>query len=127
MESDLALNYDRLGEVYTLTQDDANAERSYRQALRLDPRLVSSRLGLAKIYQRQGKYAQALSEIDVAAKVDPERPDVHYLRGRTSAAMGHKEESKREWAEVKRIENTVGEKTESGTVPSPELLQESPQ
>ena len=66
IEPDLALNYDELGDIYWLMEDDTNAEKSYREALRRDPRLVNSRLGLAKIYQRQQKYAPALAEIEDA-------------------------------------------------------------
>jgi tetratricopeptide (TPR) repeat protein len=53
VEPDLALNYDELGDVYWLMQDDNNAEKSYREALRRDPWLVNSHPGLAKIYQRE--------------------------------------------------------------------------
>jgi tetratricopeptide (TPR) repeat protein len=123
VEPDLALNYDELGSVYWLTQDDANAEQAYRHALRLDPRLVSSRLGLAKIYQRQKKYQQALVEIDAASRIDPARPDVHYLRGRVLLLMGHKEEAKKELAAAEHIENEAQKQT-TAPVPSPELLGE---
>ena len=88
LEPDLALNYDELGDVYWLMQDDANAEKNYREALRRDSRLVNSHLGLAKIYQRQGKFAAALAEIEAAVKLDPERVDVHYVHGQIAAAAG---------------------------------------
>ena len=39
VEPDLALNYDELGDVYALMQQDNDAEKSYRAALRRDPRL----------------------------------------------------------------------------------------
>ena len=52
VEPDLAFNYDELGDVYVLMQQDSDAEKSYREALRRDPRLVNSYVGLAKIYQR---------------------------------------------------------------------------
>ena len=52
VQPDLALDYDQLGEVYWQMQDDASAEKSYHEAIRRDSRLVTSYLGLAKIYQR---------------------------------------------------------------------------
>jgi len=124
VEPDLPLDYDELGSVYWLTDDDSDAERSYRQALRLDPRLVSSRLGLAKIYQRQKKYGPALAEIDAAAKVDPSRPDIHYLRGRVLLLMERKEEANKELAAAERIEKEA-QKQATAPVPSPELLRDS--
>jgi tetratricopeptide (TPR) repeat protein len=128
VEPDLALNYDELGDVYSLLQQDSNAERSYRAALRLDPRLVNSYLGLAKVYQREEKYLQALNAIDSAAKLDSGRTDIHYVRGQVLLHMGRKEEGKKELETSVRIDNerrAAREKqVESGTLPSPELLQD---
>jgi tetratricopeptide (TPR) repeat protein len=118
VEPDLALNYDQLGDVYWQMQDDVNAEKSYREAIRRDPRLVTSYLGLAKIYQRQQKYAAALAETDKALKLDPERTDAHYIRGQALLRLGRKEEAKKEMAAA------VNSKKES-TVPSPELMQDA--
>ena len=120
VEPDLALNYDALGEVYWLTEKDGEAEKSYREALRLDLRLVSSRLGLARIYQRQEKYTQALAEIEAAGKVDAGRPDVHYLRGRVLLAMGRKEEARKELAAAEKMQKAADQ-----PVPAPELMQDT--
>ena len=121
VEPDLALNYDELGDVYWLLEDDGDAEKSYREALHRDPRLVNSHLGLAKICQHQEKFAQALAEIDAAEKIDAKRPDIHYLRGRVLLQMGRKDEAKREQDAAQQAQ-----KPEASPVPSPEVLQ-SPQ
>lgn len=126
IEPDLALDYEELGEVYWLLQDDENAARSYRAALRRDPRLVNSHLGLARLAERNQKYAAALTEIDAAAKIDPARTDVHYIRGRVLLHLGRKEEAKKELALAasKSSESPSEPQKQAGTVPSPELLQE---
>jgi len=122
VEPDLALNYDELGEVCWLTQDDKNAEKNYREALRLDSRLVNSHLGLAKIYQRQQKYVAALAEADAALKTDPARTDAHYVRGQALLRLGRKEEAMKELAAA----GGAGERRpETGSIPSPELVQDS--
>ena len=121
VEPDLALNYEQLGEVYWQTQDDSNAEKSYREALRRDPRLASACLGLAKIYQRRQKYAAALAETDAALKADPARTDAHYMRGQVLLHLGRKEEAKKEMAAA----GGSGERPANARVPSPELLQDS--
>src|SRR5580700_7585704 len=90
VEPDLALNYDELGDVYSLLQQDTDAEKSYREALRRDPRLVNSYFGLAKTYQREEKYPQALTAIDAAGKLDPDRTDIHYVRGQVLKHLGRK-------------------------------------
>ncbi len=122
IEPDLALNYDQLGEVYWFMQDDHNAEKSYREALQRNPRLVNSHIGLAKIYQQQKKYASALTEADAAVKFDPERPDAHYVRGQALLRLDRKQEAKKELDEATRIQNERGPQKE-GTLPAPELLQ----
>jgi tetratricopeptide (TPR) repeat protein len=128
VEPDLALNYDELGDVYSLMQRDSDAEKSYREALRLDPRLLNSQVGLAKVYQREEKYSQALAAIDTAGKLDPDRTDVHYLRGQVLLHLGRKAEGQKELEAAVRIDNerrTEHQKQiETGTVPSPELLQQ---
>lgn len=128
VEPDLALNYDELGDTYSLLQQDANAEKSYREALRRDPRLVNSHIGLVKIYQRQQRYAQALTEIDAAGHLDPSRTDIHYLRGQVLVHMGRKEEGKKELEAAVSLDNERRaerqKQVESGTLPSPELLQD---
>jgi tetratricopeptide (TPR) repeat protein len=127
LEPDLALNYDELGDVYSLMQQDSDAERSYREALRRDPRLVSSQVGLAKLYQREKKYPQALTAIDAASKLDSGRTDIHYLRGQVLLHMGLKVEAQKELEAAVRIDNERRaerqKQVETGTVPSPELLQ----
>ena len=119
IEPDVALNYEEIGNAYWLTEDDANAEKSYREALHRDPRLVDSMLGLAKIYQKRGQYAAALAETDAALKVDPDRTDAHYLRGQALLRLGRKAEAKRE------ITAAAGRAEQQNIpVPSPELLQD---
>jgi tetratricopeptide (TPR) repeat protein len=127
LEPDLALNYDELGDVYSLMQRDNDAEKSYREALRRDPHLVSSQVGLAKVYQREEKYPQALTAIDAASKLDPGRTDIHYLRGQVLLHVGRKVEGQKELEAAVRIDNERRaerqKQVETGTVPSPELLQ----
>ncbi len=126
IEPDQALNYEQLGDLYWLMQQDENSEKSYRKAVQLNPQLVNSRIGLAKVYQRQQKYAQALTELDAAVKQDPARTDTHYLRGQTLVKLGRKDEAKKELAESLRIDNErraeVEKRSEQPTVPSPELM-----
>jgi len=128
VEPDLALNYDELGDVYSLLEQDSNAEKSYREALQRDPRLINSYLGLTKIYLRQQIYRKALTTVDAAIKLDPNNTNAHYLRGQTLLRLGHKEEGKKELETSVRIDNQRRaereKQVESGTVPSPELLQE---
>jgi tetratricopeptide (TPR) repeat protein len=128
VEPDLALNYEELGDVYVLLEQDSAAEKNYREALRRDSSLVNSYVGLAKIYQRQKKYEEALNAIDAAEKLDPQRTDIHYVKGQALLHLGRKEEGKKELETSVRIDNERRaereKQVENGTLPSPELLQE---
>jgi len=121
LEPDLALNYQQLGDLYWTTQDDVRAEKSYREALRRDPKLVNAIVGLAKIYQRQKKYAGALAEVDEAEKIDDSRVDIHYMRGQLLNRLGRKEEGKKELQTAVKMKARQEEQT--AIVPAPELLQ----
>jgi tetratricopeptide (TPR) repeat protein len=125
VEPDLGLNYEELGDIYWLMQNDADAEKNYREALRRNPRLVNSRLGLARIYQRKEKYAQALAETDSAEEIDPSRNDVHYLRGRVLLQMGRKDEAKKELSAAQGIDAEHQRQDQTTPLPSPELLQDA--
>jgi tetratricopeptide (TPR) repeat protein len=128
IEPDVVNNYDELGDVYSLLQQDGDAEKNYREALRRNSQLINPYLGLTKIYQREEKYQQALNAIDAAGKLDPGRTDIHYLRGQVLIHMGRKEEGKKELETSVRIDNerraARQKQVEAGTVPSPELLQD---
>jgi len=125
VEPDLALNYEELGNVDWLLQDDKNAEKNYREALRRSPRLVDSHLGLAKIYQKQQKYTLALPEVDTAVKLDPERPEAHYVRGQVLLHLGRKPEAKKELDAAQSISSSREKQGENATLPSPELLHDT--
>ena len=130
IEPDLPFNYEELGEVFTLMQQDRLAEKNYRAALERDPLLVNSYVGLAKLYQHGQRYSEALTAIDSAGKLDPERTDIHYLRGQILIHLGRKSLGKQEIETSARLENQRRaerqKQVETGTVPSPELLQDEP-
>jgi len=67
--------------------------------------------------------------VEAALKLDPQRTDIHYLRGQALMHSGRTEEGKKELEAAVRIDNehrAAREKQiDTGTVPSPELLQDS--
>jgi len=125
IEPDMALNYEEMGNTYWLMEEDANAEKSYREALKRDARLVESHLGLANIYRREQKYPAALAEADAAVRIDPERPDVHYVRGQVLRRLGRKTEAQKEQQLATAQERLNQGQEGHGNVPSPELLEDT--
>jgi Tfp pilus assembly protein PilF len=96
--------------VYFRQQQDQQAEKYLLLALGLDPLLGSSHFELAKVYQREGKYAQALVEIDAALKAYPESSSSHYVRGQVLQRLGRTSEARAEMQTVTRILNAAREK-----------------
>jgi len=109
-----------------MLQQNKPAETCFRRALRLDPHLLSSRIGLAKIYQQEGRYAEALAELDAAKKLDDKSNNVHYLRGQVLLRMGRRKEGQAELATATELLNASRAKRqkELEPVPNPELTRE---
>ncbi|MCV6624904.1 MAG: tetratricopeptide repeat protein [Cellvibrionaceae bacterium] len=57
------------------------AERAYRQALRLEPGHVGAQLNLADLLRAQGREAQALQQLRQAAAAQPRAPAVQHALG----------------------------------------------
>ena len=124
IEPDLADNYERLGMLYLRAQRDAEAERSFRDALQRDARSANSYYGLAKILQRQEKLEAALQAAGEAMKLAPDSYNVHFLRGQILQQMGRKEQAKGEFAEAKKFLDAKVDKDRQDlnkAMPNPEL------
>ena len=100
---DVAYDYDELGAVCYALNQIPEAERYFKEALRLDPGLGTSDYGLAKVYKQQGKYAAALDALRAAGAIDPQSSSVYYLRGQVLFAMGRRQEAKSQFDESARL------------------------
>jgi tetratricopeptide (TPR) repeat protein len=128
VEPDVAFNYDRLGVAYSYLQDDAKAEENFREALRRDSHLASSYFGLARIYQHQQKFEQALGAVNSAEKIDSNNPNYRNLKGQILIRMGRAKEGQEELAEATTLMNASRERRQNellgGDLPQPELSSE---
>jgi len=61
--------------------------------LKRDSRRPGAWFGLAKIYQKEGKYEEALQAVGETLKVVPASDKAHYLRGQLLLKLGRKEEA----------------------------------
>src|SRR5260370_13534513 len=124
LEPEVAFNYDRLGTVYWHFQQNADAEPSFRKALQLESRLTSSLFGLAQIFDQQGKYVAALTELDAGIRIDPNNNSLHYLRGRVLLRLNRKQEAEAELNTATRLLQAQRESRQKelyGTLRHPEL------
>jgi predicted Zn-dependent protease len=129
LEPDVAYDYDQLGLIDYQQQLDEEAEKYLKKALLLDPHLVSSRFQLARVYAREGKYADALHEIDAAERADPDNSSVHYVRGQVLKHLGRTHDAEAEMQAFTGISNRARAQRQKeldpnsapGPVPNPEV------
>jgi tetratricopeptide (TPR) repeat protein len=68
--------------------DLAAAEQAYKRVLALDARFLPARVGLADIYELEGRVQKSLAEYRKAVAVDPRNPEAHAALA--SALMLHR-------------------------------------
>ncbi|MFI5111100.1 MAG: hypothetical protein ACHP78_19940, partial [Terriglobales bacterium] len=128
IEPDVPFSYEQLGSLESTTGNEDEAAKNYRSALKLDPQLISSHMGLAKIEQHRRHYAAALSELDHVIRLDSGNASARYLRGQVLMRMGREKEGREEYAAATKIMGQQREarhqELEGETVPSPELARE---
>ena len=128
IEPDVAFNYDRLGTTYSYLQDDAKAEENFKEALRRDSHLASSYFGLARVYQREGKFADALAAINSADKIDFDNSNYHNLTGQILLRLGRTKEGQAELQKATQLLEASRERRHNemneGALPQPELTAE---
>ncbi len=126
---DVPYDYDELGAVCYALDQIPEAERYFKEALRLDRAMGTSDYGLAKVYKRQGRYSAALEALEAAGAIDPQSSSVHYLRGQILFAMGRRQEAKSEFDQAARLKQATLDELErkiSGQHPAdPQLAREN--
>ena len=128
IEPDVAFNYDRLGTTYSYLQDDAKAEENFKEALRRDSHLASSYFGLARVYQREGKFTEALAAVNSAEKIDPGNSNYHNLKGQVLIRLGRAKEGQAELQKATQLLEASRQRRHNemneGPLPQPELTAE---
>ena len=111
-----------------MQQQDPQAEENLRKALQLNSHLTSAHFELARVFQRTGKFSDALTEADAALKFSPNNQPLHYLRGQLLKHLGRIEEAQAEMKTAGDLYDQSLSKRqkefESGPLPNPELNRE---
>jgi tetratricopeptide (TPR) repeat protein len=128
VEPDVQFDYEQLGALESTVGNEDEAARNYRGALKLDPQMITSLMGLAKIEEHQRHYATALSELDQVIRLDNGNAGARYLRGQVLVRMGREKEGREELVSATKMLNEQRaarhKELEGDTVPSPELARE---
>src|SRR5207237_8994599 len=82
---------------HTQVQSNTEARSNFHRAIKVYRWMTSSYFGLTKIYQRQGRYAEALAALVSAEKLEPTNSSVHYLAAQILTRMGRSQKAKAEF------------------------------
>ena len=125
---DLPYSYEQLGGLEATIGNEDEAAKNYRAALKIDPKLINSSMGLAKIEQHQQHYADALNDLDRVIALDGGNAAARYLRGQVLMRMGREKEGREELVAATKMLNEQRaarhKELEGQTVPSPEVARE---
>jgi Tfp pilus assembly protein PilF len=64
-------------------------------------------LDLGIVYQGEGKKDDALRELKVAEKIDPDDSEIHWQMGRLYQSMGRRAEAKAEFTKTRNLQNAT--------------------
>jgi len=93
----------------------AEAEKEYREILKVARTDADDWLGLANVCLREGKMQEAQDAIDTAEQLDPKRADIHAERARILRARGNRNEARGEFRKALILDPTSMEAREGLT------------
>jgi tetratricopeptide (TPR) repeat protein len=91
------------GNLFTFENKNADAEREFREELRLSPQHVPAMLGIATIQLASDQVAAAASMVRRATEIEPNNPETHHLLGRVLIETGNFQESAKELELAKHL------------------------
>ena len=92
----LAFAYDNLGR-------GADAEKAYRDTLKINPNHFRANLFMGRLLGMQNNASAALPFLQKAAKMQPQSPDAHAFLANVYLELGQTENARREQAEAQRL------------------------
>lgn len=85
--------------------DPATAEKSFEDALSIDPNHIKSLVNLSRVLIEQKRFDDALTKLTLAGEVDSNSTEVHRLLGRTYSAQGKVEEAEHAYRRAIELDN----------------------
>ncbi len=81
------ITYGLLGYAYASIGNSMSAESAYRSAILLDPETMDWKMGLARSFFRQQRYADAVAFLGQLIKAEPDRADLWMLQANAYIGM----------------------------------------
>jgi tetratricopeptide (TPR) repeat protein len=91
------------GTIFAFENKSADAEREYREELRISPQHVAATLAIASVDLGNGQLQEAGSLARRAAELDPKNAEAHHLLGRVLMSTGDLQGSIRELEIAKQL------------------------
>lgn len=82
------LLYGLLGYAHASNENELSAETAYRMAVLLDPMTPDWRLGLARSFFKQRRFADAVALLDLMLAAEPDRTDLWLLQSNAYLGLG---------------------------------------
>lgn len=101
------VGWHQLGEALEQTGDPEGALEAYRRALSIREDFLDARVGLSRVYGGQGRYTEALAELDHAVREAPKHLLARVNRGITLLALNRFEEGAAELRQAARDNPTI--------------------
>lgn len=92
-----------LGELARESQQWDEAAQHFARAAKLDAGFGDAFLGLGQSLISTGKFAEAVSPLQTAVKLEPQNPTAHYLLATAYSRAGQKQEAEKEFAIHRRM------------------------
>jgi tetratricopeptide (TPR) repeat protein len=83
-----AVTYGLLGYAYSNVENHLSAESAYRMALLLDPQTMDWKMGLARSFFKQSRFADAVALLGRLIEDQPERTDLWLLQANAFLGLG---------------------------------------
>jgi tetratricopeptide (TPR) repeat protein len=109
--------YDRLGDAYVRSGDDAKAQVALSQAVLLEPNATGPYILLGKVMLNQQNYLLAILYLQRAVTMDPGNYMAHTLLGQAYRRTGRAADSRKEFDTADQIQN--GRKPQATKLSSP--------
>jgi predicted Zn-dependent protease len=93
--------------------DEEENESHLKRALVLDPKFQQAHLALAKLYLRNGRFAEAATELEGVIKTDPKLAEAYYQLGRAYMRLKKKDEAQATMAKFESLSKTEKEQSEN--------------
>lgn len=91
------------GTLFTFENKTSDAEREFRDELRISPTHVSAMFGLVNIDLDDNRLTEAASLAQRATEIEPTNPEAHHLRGQVLMAIGKFQDSAQELRRAKQL------------------------